>query len=63
MAGDYLDDAIKIITYAPELDNDFELLTELKKNNVIPSMGHTNATYDESIHAITTRGYPCNTFV
>ena len=46
-------DAIKIITYAPELDSDFELLTELKKTNVIPSMGHTNASYDESIHAIT----------
>lgn len=46
-------DAIKIITYAPELDNDFELLTELKKNDVIPSMGHTNASYDESINAIT----------
>jgi len=47
------EDAIKIITYAPELDSDFELLTELKKTNVIPSMGHTNASYDESIHAIT----------
>lgn len=46
-------DAIKIITYAPELDNNFELLTELKRANVIPSMGHSNASYDESIHAIT----------
>jgi len=44
--------SIKIITYAPELDNDFELLTELNKTNVIPSMGHTNASYDESVHAI-----------
>ncbi|QUW21532.1 N-acetylglucosamine-6-phosphate deacetylase [Sporosarcina sp. Marseille-Q4063] len=43
---------IKIITYAPELDINFELLTELNKTEVIPSMGHTNATYDESIHAI-----------
>ncbi|CAM3228937.1 N-acetylglucosamine-6-phosphate deacetylase [Filibacter tadaridae] len=43
---------IKVITYAPELDTDFELLTELERTNVIPSMGHTNATYDESIHAI-----------
>lgn len=44
--------AIKIITYAPELDRNNELLTELNKTEVIPSMGHTNATYDESIHAI-----------
>lgn len=43
---------IKIITFAPELDNDLELLAELKKSKVIPSMGHTNATYDEAINAI-----------
>lgn len=45
-------DAIKIITFAPELDVDFELLKELKKMEVIPSMGHTNASYDEVIQAI-----------
>ncbi len=44
--------AIKVITYAPELDRDFELLAELNKTNVIPSMGHTNASYNEAIHAI-----------
>ncbi|WP_210469788.1 N-acetylglucosamine-6-phosphate deacetylase [Sporosarcina sp. 6E9] len=44
--------AIKVITYAPELDRNFELLTELNQTGVIPSMGHTNATYDESKDAI-----------
>lgn len=44
--------SIKIITYSPELDSDFELLSELKKLKVIPSMGHTNASYDEAINAI-----------
>jgi len=44
--------AIKIITYSPELDEGFELLNNLKKLKVIPSMGHTNATYDEANSAI-----------
>ncbi|REB10109.1 N-acetylglucosamine-6-phosphate deacetylase [Sporosarcina sp. BI001-red] len=43
---------IKIITFAPELDEDYKLLKELKNTNVIPSMGHTNASYDESLSAI-----------
>ncbi|WP_313892306.1 N-acetylglucosamine-6-phosphate deacetylase [Psychrobacillus sp.] len=44
--------AIKIVTFAPELDNQFELLAELKKTGVIPSMGHTDASYDETMDAI-----------
>lgn len=44
--------SIKIITYSPELDTGFELLTELKKLKVIPSIGHTNASYDEAMNAI-----------
>jgi N-acetylglucosamine-6-phosphate deacetylase len=39
-------ETIKIITFAPELDNNFELLTELREMGVLPSMGHTNASYD-----------------
>lgn len=46
------DNAIKIITYSPELDDGFELLTGLNLLKVIPSMGHTNASYDEAISAI-----------
>ena len=44
--------AIKVITFAPELDQQFELLAELKKTHVIPSMGHTDASYDEVLQAI-----------
>lgn len=44
--------AIKVITFAPELDHQYELLIELKKSGVIPSMGHTNASYDETMDAI-----------
>lgn len=43
---------IKIITFAPELDNKFELVTVLKEMGVVPSMGHTNASYDSAISAI-----------
>lgn len=43
---------IKVITLAPELDNHFELLKELKKTGVIPSMGHTDASYDEVLQAV-----------
>ena len=44
--------AIKIITFAPELDTNFELLAELKNMGVIPSIGHSNASYDETVRAI-----------
>ena len=45
-------ETIKIITFAPELDNNFELLTELREMGVLPSMGHTNASYDSAVSAI-----------
>ncbi|MDI2586961.1 N-acetylglucosamine-6-phosphate deacetylase [Psychrobacillus sp. NEAU-3TGS] len=45
-------DAIKIVTFAPELDANFELLKKLRLAGVIPSMGHTNATYNETVQAI-----------
>ncbi|MFJ7936136.1 N-acetylglucosamine-6-phosphate deacetylase [Sporosarcina sp. NPDC096371] len=44
--------AIKVITFAPELDAQFELLQELTKTGVIPSMGHTDGSYDETMDAI-----------
>ncbi|MGE7624958.1 N-acetylglucosamine-6-phosphate deacetylase [Viridibacillus sp. NPDC096237] len=43
---------IKVLTFAPELDNNFELLKELKSNGVIPSMGHTDGSYNECLRAI-----------
>lgn len=45
-------DTIKVLTFAPEQDNNFELLKELKSNGVIPSMGHTDGSYNECLQAI-----------
>ncbi len=36
---------IRIMTYAPEEDPDHELLSEMKTLGIIPSAGHTDATY------------------
>ncbi|MCR4881403.1 MAG: N-acetylglucosamine-6-phosphate deacetylase [bacterium] len=44
-------DFIKILTYAPELDENGEFLKELLKRNIIPSVGHTNSTFDEANNA------------
>src|SRR5690606_18378468 len=43
LAGDY----IRIVTLAPELDNNHELIRYLRDTNVIPSMGHTDAKFDQ----------------
>ncbi|BDU51645.1 N-acetylglucosamine-6-phosphate deacetylase [Haliovirga abyssi] len=46
-------DIIKIITYAPEEDNNLEFTKEIKeKSNIVLSIGHTNANYDETMNAI-----------
>ncbi len=39
-------DIVKIVTLAPEEDEDFSLTKELKEHNIIVSMGHTNIDYD-----------------
>lgn len=39
---------IKILTFAPELNGSGELINYLLKNNIIPSLGHSNATYEEA---------------
>lgn len=43
---DYLD-IIKMITLAPEMDEGFQFVHELK-DKVVLSIGHSNATYDEA---------------
>ena len=49
---DYLD-VIKIITLAPEMDKGFEFIRKVKKeSNIALSIGHTNATYEETNEAI-----------
>lgn len=50
---DYLD-VIKIITLAPEADKDLKFIKEVKKNNkdIVLSIGHSNASFEEAIEAI-----------
>ncbi|UTR13363.1 N-acetylglucosamine-6-phosphate deacetylase [Salipaludibacillus sp. LMS25] len=43
---------IKLVTMAPEEDPDGELISLLCEQQVIPSIGHSNATYDEVVKAI-----------
>ncbi|MCK4240891.1 MAG: N-acetylglucosamine-6-phosphate deacetylase [Candidatus Atribacteria bacterium] len=43
---------IKIITYAPELDTDFEFTSFLNNKGIIPSVGHSFADYETIISAI-----------
>lgn len=43
---------IKLVTLAPELANSLDLIRYLKTQNIIASIGHTNATYDETLAAI-----------
>lgn len=38
---------IRLMTYAPEEDQDHEFLSALKDLNIIPSAGHTDATYQQ----------------
>ena len=43
---------IKIVTFAPELDNSIKLIELLRENNIIPSMGHTMADENAVLKAI-----------
>lgn len=43
---------IKIMTFAPELDNSFKLIEILRENNITPSMGHTMAEEEIVVKAI-----------
>lgn len=46
-------DIIKIISYAPEVDENFNFTKEIKsKTDIILSIAHTNATYEEATLAI-----------
>lgn len=44
--------AIKVVTLAPELPQAIALIQELNKMQVVASIGHTNATYEETTAAI-----------
>lgn len=45
-------DLIKIVTIAPEALHALELIGYLKAHNVIASLGHSNATYEQTLPAI-----------
>lgn len=42
-------DLIKIVTVAPEVEGAAALLKKLKSLNIVAAMGHTNASYEESL--------------
>ena len=46
------EDFIKIVTIAPEVDGAEALLTRIKKIGAIPSLGHSDATYEETLKAL-----------
>ncbi|NFN85834.1 N-acetylglucosamine-6-phosphate deacetylase [Clostridium sporogenes] len=47
------EDVIKIITLAPEMDEDFKFLKDIKENtNIVLSIGHSDATYEQAMESI-----------
>lgn len=40
-------DVVEIVTIAPEVEGAIELIEELHENNIVASVGHSAATYDE----------------
>ncbi|HTM63605.1 MAG TPA: N-acetylglucosamine-6-phosphate deacetylase [Gammaproteobacteria bacterium] len=49
-------DHIRIVTLAPELENAIPLIRSLRASDVIAAIGHTNATYDQTMEAINAGG-------
>ena len=45
-------DFVKIVTVAPEIPGGLELIKYLSSKNIIPAIGHTNATYDQAVAGI-----------
>ena len=43
---------IRLVDYAPEEDADGRLLDALIDLSILPCIGHTNATYEQAVHAI-----------
>jgi len=51
LAAEY-EDFIKIVTLAPEIPGAMELLARIRRIGAVPSVGHSDATYDETIEAL-----------
>ncbi len=49
----FSNNTIKLVTLAPEIENIIELVHYLKQQKIIASIGHTNATFTETMQAIT----------
>jgi N-acetylglucosamine-6-phosphate deacetylase len=45
-------DFVKIVTVAPEIPGGLELIKYLSSKNIIPAIGHTNATFDQAVAGI-----------
>ncbi|MCM3588230.1 N-acetylglucosamine-6-phosphate deacetylase [Mesobacillus maritimus] len=45
-------DTIRVVTLAPEQPGGLEFVKHLKENNIIASIGHSDATYEEVVEAI-----------
>jgi N-acetylglucosamine-6-phosphate deacetylase len=43
---------IRLMTIAPELDGALEVIAEMNKLGIVPSIGHTAASYDEAIAGV-----------
>lgn len=43
---------IKLVTMAPEEDENFELVRYLKAENIVPSIGHSDAVYEQVVSSI-----------
>lgn len=52
----FVKENVVIFTYAPELDLNGEVARYLQKNKILPSIGHSNASYREGIKAIKDHG-------
>lgn len=51
-AGDVAGGAIRMVTIAPELDGAVEAIQQIVEAGAIAAVGHTNATYDQTVAAI-----------
>lgn len=45
---DITGDTLKLMTIAPELPGNLDIIKLLKKNNIIPAFAHSNASYEET---------------
>jgi len=43
---------LRMVTFAPELPGSLEVIPWLKEQGIIPSIGHTNASYDLTMQAV-----------